>query len=47
MFRSELRVDYRPFEVSGFKPNFVSKFEQGEGVPGTGGHDLMGKFVYC
>ena len=34
-FQSKLWVDYRPFEVSGFEPNF-------EGVLGMGGHDLTG-----
>ena len=26
-FWSELWVDYRTFEVSGFEPDFISKFE--------------------
>ena len=41
-FQSKLWVDYRPFEVSGFEPNFVFKFEREEGVLGMGGHDLTG-----
>ena len=41
-FGDELWVDYGVFEVSGFKPDFVSKFEWGERATGMGCHDLVG-----
>ena len=41
-FGGELWVDHRSFEISGFKPDFVSKFEWGEGPSCPGCHDLAG-----
>ena len=41
-FRGKLRVDHRSFEVSGFEPDFVSKFEWREGSLCSGCHDLVG-----
>ena len=42
MFWGKLQIDYGSFEVPGFEPDFVFKFEWGEGVSCTGGHDLAG-----
>ena len=42
LFRGEFQVDHRSFEVSGFEPDFVSKFEWGEGLLCPGCHDLAG-----
>ena len=42
LFRGELRVNYGSFEVSGFEPDFVSKFEWGEGSSSPSGHNLAG-----
>ena len=33
------------FEVSSFKPDFVTEFERSEGLLGMGGHDLVGEFM--
>jgi len=44
-FWSELWIGNGMFEVSGFKPNFVSFVEGSKASTGAGGHDLLCEFL--
>ena len=44
-FGCKFRVDDVSFEVSGFKPNFVSGYERGEFGLDAAFHGLSGEFV--
>lgn len=45
MFWDEFEIDNKSFEISRFKPDFVSFEEGGEVAMDAGNHDLVGEFV--